>query len=86
VIEVITDKALVVVEGVNIVKKHEKQVRAKDGSVSGGIIETEAPIPVANVALVDPATGRATRVGFKIEGGKKVRVARTKGTGTVLDK
>ncbi|MDP2561974.1 50S ribosomal protein L24 [Psychrobium sp. 1_MG-2023] len=59
-----------IVEGVNLVKKHQKP--NPQLGVAGGIIEKEAPIQVSNIALVD-ATGKASRVGFRLEDGKKVR-------------
>lgn len=71
----------VLVEGVNIVKKHQKPSQANQ---TGGIVEMEAPIHVSNVMLIDPSTGQATRVSYKVENGKKVRVS--KRTGEVLDK
>lgn len=71
----------VIVEGVNMIKKHQKPSAA---APQGGIVETEASIHVSNVMIIDPATGEPTRVGFKDVDGKKVRVA--KRTGNVLDK
>ena len=71
----------VLVEGVNIVKKHQKPSQANQ---TGGVVEMEAPIHVSNVMLIDPSTGAATRVSYKAENGKKVRVS--KRTGEVLDK
>ena len=71
----------VLVEGVNIVKKHQKPSQANQ---TGGVVEMEAPIHVSNVMLIDPSTGVATRVSYKVENGKKVRVS--KRTGEVLDK
>ncbi|MGC3963314.1 MAG: 50S ribosomal protein L24 [Rhodocyclaceae bacterium] len=72
-----TDDRLVV-EGVNRVKKHTKPNPIK-GQV-GGIVEREMPIHVSNVALFNPATQKADRVGFKtLEGGKKVRVFKSNG-------
>lgn len=71
----------VIVEGVNMIKKHQKPSAA---APQGGIVEMEASIHVSNVMLIDPATGEPTRVGFKDVDGKKVRVA--KRTGNVLDK
>ena len=68
----------VVVEGVNIMTKHTKPNAANQ---AGGIITTEAPIDASNVMLV--VDGKATRVGFTVENGKKVRVA--KSTGKVID-
>ena len=64
-------KDRVIVEGVNIVKKHQKPSLANQ---TGGIVEVEAPIHVSNVMFVDPTTGKATRTGFKVENGEKVRV------------
>ena len=62
-----------IVEGVNVVSKHKKP-DAKNPQ--GGIVKTEAPVHISNLALVDPKTGKATRVGYKMEGEKKVRVAK----------
>ncbi|ADN74494.1 LSU ribosomal protein L24P [Ferrimonas balearica DSM 9799] len=61
----------IVVEGVNLVKKHQKP--NPQLGVQGGIVEKEAPIHASNVALFNPATGKADRVGFRFEDGKKVR-------------
>lgn len=63
----------VVVEGVNIVKKHQRPTQMNP---QGGIIEVEAPIHVSNVQVVDPKTGEATRVGYQEQDGKRVRVAK----------
>ena len=68
----------VLVEGVNMVTKHTKP---SDANQQGGIVNKEAPIDASNVMLV--VKGKATRVGFKMEGDKKVRVA--KATGEVID-
>ena len=62
-------KDRVVVEGVNIVKKHQKPSQANQ---TGGIVEVEAPIHVSNV--VEPTTCKSTRTGFKVENCEKVRV------------
>jgi len=78
VISVDPKKNKVTVEGVNVVKKHEKPSVANQ---NGGIIEKEAPIDASNVMYVHK--GKATRVGFKIDGDKKVRFA--KSTGDVID-
>ena len=68
----------VVVEGANMVTKHTKPSAANQ---NGGIIQKEAPIDISNVMLV--VDGKATRVGFKMDGEKKVRFA--KSTGKVID-
>ena len=65
----------VVVEGVNRRKWHIKPTQEQPGH----IIDREAPVHVSNVALVDPKTKKATRVGYKVENGKKVRVAKKSG-------
>jgi len=65
----------VVVQGVNMVKRHTRPSQTN----AGGIISKEAPIDVSNVALIDPETGKATRVGYKIVDGEKVRVAKKSG-------
>ncbi|MCA3362753.1 MAG: 50S ribosomal protein L24 [Roseomonas sp.] len=73
------DRALV--QGVNLVKRHQKATGIGN---PGGITEKESPIHLSNLALLDPKSGKPTRVGFKmLEDGKKVRVARA--SGEVLD-
>ncbi|NQD67900.1 50S ribosomal protein L24 [Bacillus haikouensis] len=74
-------KDRVLVEGINVVKKHAKPSQMNP---QGGIISQEASIHVSNVMLLDPKSNEATRVGYKTEDGKKVRVA--KKSGEVLDK
>ena len=69
-------KQRVIVEGVNMVSKHTKP-NAKQPQ--GGIIKQEAPIHVSNLNLIDPKSGKPTRVGFKVEGDKKVRYAKKSG-------
>jgi len=76
----------VLVEGVNIVKKHE---RPKTQNDKGGIVEVEAPIHISNVAIVDPKTGQPTRVGYKVvtdKSGKETKVRYAKKSGESLDK
>ena len=70
----------VLVEGVNIVKKHAKPSQVNP---QGGIMSFEAPIHVSNVMPIDPKSGNPTRVGYTTVDGKKVRVAKS---GEVLDK
>ena len=74
--KVFPSKERVIVKGVNIVKKHQKPTNANP---NGGIVEVEAPIHVSNVMLIDPSNNEPTRVGFKIEDGKKVRVSKKTG-------
>lgn len=76
VIEALPKRDRVVVEGVNIVKKHQKPTQMNP---EGGITEFEGAIHVSNVMLLDPKTNKPTRVGTKIEDGKKVRVAKKSG-------
>ena len=78
VIAVNTKNNTLLVEGINVVKKHAKPSMANQ---QGGIIHQEAPIHVSNVMYLH--NGKATRVGFKMEGEKKVRFA--KATGEVID-
>jgi len=63
----------VIVDGVNVAKKHQRATRA---TMQGGIIDKDMPIPVANVALLCPACGKPTRVGYKITDGVKSRVCK----------
>ena len=67
--------ARVIVAGVNVVKKH---VKPSASNPQGGIVEKEASINISNVALIDK-NGKATKTGVKVEGDKKVRVAKTTG-------
>ncbi|MBU2880674.1 50S ribosomal protein L24 [Psychrosphaera sp. B3R10] len=71
VLQVIAGTERVIVEGINLIKKHTKPVPQLQQP--GGIIEKEASVNVSNVAIVNPETGKADRVGFKFEDGKKVR-------------
>ena len=65
-----------IVQGVNIVKRHTRQT----AQTEGGILSKEAPIDLSNLAIVDPKSGKPTRVGFKIlDDGRKVRVAKRSG-------
>jgi large subunit ribosomal protein L24 len=71
-------KQRVYVEGLNIVKRHQKP-SALNPNAQAGVIEREGPIHVSNVALVDPKEKKPTRVGIKREDGKRFRVARRSG-------
>ena len=71
---VIPETERVIVDGVNIAKKHQKPTKS---TTQGGIIDKEMPIPVSRVAIVCPACGKATRVGYRFEpDGAKVRICR----------
>ena len=78
VLSVDTKNGKVVVEGANMVTKHTKPSASNP---NGGIIQQEAPMDISNVMYVHK--GKATRVGFKVEDGKKVRIA--KSTGEAID-
>ena len=80
VIKAMPKEGKVVVQGVNLVKRHTKPSQTS----AGGIITKEAPINVSNVAIVDPKSGKATKIGYKEVSGKKVRFARK--SGEVIDK
>ena len=67
----------VVVEGVNVRKKHKKPTQQNP---EGSIVEIYAPIDASNVMFVDPKTKKGTRIGHKLVKGKKVRVAKASGT------
>ena len=75
VLEVIRSESRVRVQGVNIVKRHQRATQ----NDAGGIISKEAPLHISNVAHVDPDSGLATRVSFVVKDGKKVRVAKRSG-------
>ena len=77
VLKVLVEKNRALVEGVNMVSKSTKP-SAKNPQ--GGIVKQEAPIHISNLSLVDPKSGKATRVGIKVtEDGKKVRIAKKSG-------
>ena len=76
VLSVDPSKDRAIVEGVNIVKKHTKP-NAKNPQ--GGIVSQEAPIHVSNLQLIDPKSGKPTRVGYRMDGDKKVRYSKKSG-------
>jgi len=80
VIRVFPKEDRVLVSGVNVVKRHQRQSQTQQG----GIVSKEAPIDVSNIAHIDPKSGGPTRIGFKVLGdGRKVRFA--KKSGEVID-
>ena len=66
----------VIVEGINMVSKHTKP---NSKQPQGGIIKQEAPIHISNLDLIDPKSGKPTRVGYKMDGDKKIRFAKKSG-------
>ena len=81
VLRIVTRTDRVLVEGVNVTKRH---VKPTQGDPQGGIVEREAPIHISNVALIDPESGRPTRAAYKtLDDGRKVRVAAR--SGEVID-
>jgi large subunit ribosomal protein L24 len=81
-IEAIVDGKKALIQEVNMYKKHVKKQMTKDGK--GGIFDIPRPIDLSKLAVIDPKTKKPTRVGFRIEGDKKVRFA--KKSGAMLDK
>ena len=80
VLRVLRKDERVLVQGVNMVRRHQKPSQLNPG----GIMEKEAPLHISNVSLIDPKTDKPTRVGFTVlEGDRKVRVARR--SGEVID-
>ena len=77
VLEVITEKNRVIVEGINFVTKHARVGQSERGTKTGGIETMEASIHISNVALVDPSTKKPTRVGFREEKVTKNGVTKT---------
>lgn len=75
VITVMPKEDTALVRGVNMVKRHQRQSQTQEA----GIISKEAPINLSNVSVLDPKDGKATRVGFEVRDGKKVRVAKRSG-------
>lgn len=82
VVRVMDENDRVVVENVNVVKKHQRG--NPNANIPGGIIDKEMPLHISNIALVNPATGKADRIGIKsLDDGRKVRYF--KSNGEVLD-
>ena len=77
VLEVLVESSRVLVQGINMVTKHVKAGQTARGTTTGGIETIESPIHVSNVALIDPKTKKATRVGFRTETVTKNGVAKT---------
>lgn len=75
IVKVFPDDDSVLVQGVNMVKRHQKPQQGRQG----GIVEKEAPIHVSNVALLDPKDRKPTKVGYKTVDGRKLRFARRSG-------
>ena len=71
------DDERLIVEGVNVVKKHVKPNPMK--GTTGGIVDKTMPIHQSNIAIFNPATGKADRVGIKVDGDKRVRVFKSSG-------
>jgi large subunit ribosomal protein L24 len=76
VLEVFRDTNKALVEGVNMITKHQKPSAQNP---QGGIVKMEAKIQISNLALLDPTSGEATRVGMRVEDGKKVRFSKKSG-------
>ena len=75
VLKVMPAESRVIVQGINVVKRHQKQT----GAQAGGIVEKEASIHISNVARIDPSSRKPTRIGFRVEDGRKIRFARKSG-------
>ena len=77
VMRVLPSEGKVIVDGVNVAKKHQKPTKS---TMQGGIIDKDMPIDVSNVAIVSPKDGKATRVGYKVDDdGTKVRICKRTG-------
>jgi large subunit ribosomal protein L24 len=83
VLRVDRERERIVVEGVNMIKRHTRP--NPNRRIQGGIVEREAPLHVSNVMVVSPDSGRRTRIGYKVlDDGRKVRVAKV--DGAILDR
>jgi large subunit ribosomal protein L24 len=76
-VRTVLDNNKVIVSGINMVKKHTKA--NPQAGVAGGILENESPIQISNVAIFNSNTKKADRVGFKIDGDRKVRIFKSSG-------
>jgi large subunit ribosomal protein L24 len=72
-------KERVYVEGLNIVKRHQRPTQGAGGQQAGGVIEKEGPIHASNVMLLDSKDGKPTRIGIEIEDGKRFRIGKRTG-------
>jgi large subunit ribosomal protein L24 len=75
ILKVLREENRVIVQGVNLAKRHQKQSMSQEG----GIVQKELAIHVSNVALLDPKSDKPTRVGYKMDGERKIRIARRSG-------
>ena len=75
VLAVLRAESRVLVQGCNMAKRHTRPTQ----TTAGGIISKEAPLHISNVAHIDPESGKATRIGFEVSDGAKVRIARSSG-------
>ena len=75
ILQVLRAENRVIVQGINMAQRHQRQTMQQEG----GIIQKELPIHVSNVALIDPKSEKPTRVGYKMDGERKIRVARRSG-------
>ncbi|WP_119301797.1 50S ribosomal protein L24 [Dongia deserti] len=75
ILKVFREENRVIVQGINMAQRHQRQTMQQEG----GIVRKELPIHASNVALIDPKTDRPTRVGYKMDGERKIRVARRSG-------
>ena len=72
---VLREENRVIVQGINLAQRHQKQSMSQEG----GIVQKELSIHVSNVALIDPKTEKPTRIGYRMDGERKIRVARRSG-------
>ncbi len=77
ILKILPEKGKVLVGGINMVKKHVRP--NPQANVQGGIVEQEAALDLSNVAIYNPSTDKADRVGYKLEDGKKVRIFKSSG-------
>jgi large subunit ribosomal protein L24 len=73
-------KERVYVEGLNMIKRHQRPTQTAAGTQAGGVIEREGPIHVSNVMLIDPKDGKPTRIGTEIVDGRRLRIAKRSGS------
>ena len=79
ILEVLRAESRVIVQGINMAQRHQKQSMQQEG----GIVQKELAIHVSNVAHIDPKTQKPTRIGYRMDGERKIRVAR--GSGEAID-
>ena len=77
--DVLRAEGKIIIDGINLKKRHEKSRRTGKTTQAGQILDIASPLQASNVMILDPETNKPTRIGMKMEGNKKVRIAKKSG-------